>query len=122
MKHFILLLHLIFLNCSYQSIDCTKFKTGTFKYVNENPDDVIITRTDSTQIEVNEKYNTTVISNVKWISNCKYLVTPIKFINYPYEPKSRPIEVEIIETKNNNYTCKAVNDSLSFIIKMVKIK
>lgn len=122
MRYFILLLPLIFLNCSAQTKDCTKFKTGTFKYVNENPDEVIITRTNSTQIEVNKKHNTKVVSSVKWLSDCKYLVTPVKFINYPYEPKSKPIEVEIIETKNNSYKCIAVNDSISFIIKMVKIK
>lgn len=80
MRYLLLLFVITITSCSAQSKDCSKFKTGTFKYSDNN--DWVITRTDSVQIEVNNKDHVKYIGIINWVSDCKYTLT-YKNVNNP---------------------------------------
>jgi len=123
MRYLILLCSLVIFNCSSKPKDCQRFKTGTFVYEdNLALKDFIVERNDSMQVEINELNNSKIICKIKWLSDCKYIVTPIELINYPKDAKIVPMEVEIIETNNNSYKFISAVDTLLYELKMKKIK
>lgn len=109
--------------CSTQSKNCSKFRTGTFKYPNPEFKNFIITRNDSTQIEVNKQNNDRLISAIEWLSDCKYTLTYIEVSN----PKDEDllnvkITVDVTNISGNSYTYHAYNNDDSIIGEMLKIK
>jgi len=120
-KKIFFLIPIVLFTCSNNIKNCSNFKTGTFKYLDNNPEEVIVIRNDTSHIEINKRYNTKIISDVEWVSDCEFIITPKEFINYPDERISKPISVQIIESKGKTFVCMAEDDSLSFKIKMMKV-
>lgn len=123
MRYFILLLSLLVLGCSSQSKDCSKFKTGTFKYRDSNRDDWVITRNDSIQIESNTRTGVKIIGSIKWQSDCKFILTYEKFIN-KFDNNNMinsQIEVDIIRTEKDSYRYHAYNDSRELKNWLIKV-
>lgn len=76
MKHIIYLTLLLFsLNAAAQSLDCEKFREGTFESYDENKKKnvlIAITRSADKQIEVYEPTYGKIELSVNWTSNCTY--------------------------------------------------
>ncbi len=122
MKYFTLLLALIFLSCSSQPKDCSKFRTGTFKYKNPDYANYLVTRNDSIQIEADEKNNTKTISSIEWISDCKYILTCKEVVNLSNDIIGLQVEVKITKTNNNSYKYISTDGSRSINLEMVKVQ
>ncbi len=120
MKYLFLLFVLTMTSCSTQTKDCSKFKTGTFKYSDNN--DWMITRTDSTQIEINEKNGRTLKSSIKWLSNCEYVATVTDVNSSVNDIIGKVIKVNITETDEETYIAYAISDEESLEVKMIKVK
>jgi len=103
-------------------MDCSKFRTGTFKYLNKELSHFTITRNDSTQIEYNSKDNVTIITSVEWVSQCTYILTYENVTNHPYEKKvaGEKIKVTILNTDGNIYECQVISSSTDSKIKILK--
>ncbi len=123
MRFLLIILVLFFLtSCSNKPNNCSKFKTGTFVYLDSKMKGLKIERNDSMQIETDKNFNSKIICEVKWLSECSFLVTPIESFNFPEGAKLVPIEVEITETTNNSYTFLSIIDSLGYKYEMKKVK
>ncbi|WP_353778458.1 hypothetical protein [Winogradskyella sp. 3972H.M.0a.05] len=86
-----------------QERNCSDFKTGQFKYVDERLKE-IITRTDSMQIEINPDNQAEIHTTIEWVSECEYVLTYTKIINWPENVSDvigRKIYCTIMETKGN---------------------
>ena len=123
MKYLVLFLSLTFSSCSSQSKECSKFKVGTFKYDNNYFSDIIIVRNDSMQIEYNSKDDVEIESDIKWISNCEYVLTYKKISNYTEKESviGKKIFVTILNTDKDSYTAQVVSTTLKTKVKFVKI-
>jgi len=110
-------------SCSSQNLDCSKFKTGTFVYVDSNNQGTKIIRNDSIQIESNDKNDIKIVTTVKWASDCEYVLTYKDIENYPKKDQiiGKKINVKIIGTKNDTYICHATSDAIDSKIKFIKI-
>jgi len=123
MRYFILLLSLSFFSCYAQSKDCSKFKTGTFKYINSDKLGTIITRNDSIQIETNTKRGVEMTGKIKWLSDCKYKLTYIKISNSDYNRLlGTSFYVDITSVKDNAYTFKAYDETREMDGEIVRIE
>ena len=77
----IFLLCKICTSCSGQNFDCDKFKTGKFEYHNTfSGANIIITRNDSIQTNVDEKTGSGSKFKIQWIGQCEYKLTFLSFI------------------------------------------
>lgn len=124
MRYFILLLFAVTTGCSQQKADCSKFKTGTFKYINDELSHFTITRNDSVQTEYNSKDDVTIETSIEWTSNCEYILTYESVTNHPFEEKvvGEKIYVTILDTDGNSYECRVFSSSTDSKIKIVKVK
>ncbi len=103
MKNIIYLVLLSYCCINAQEKDCSSFKTGNFKYVLEDQPETII-RTDSTQVEINSIDKIEIYSTVEWVSDCEYILTYERIVNYPEDVSNiigKKIYCEILETKGN---------------------
>ncbi len=122
MKYFFLLLSLTIFSCSAQKKDCSKFKTGTFKYPS-NDSSFVITRNDSIQIEFNEKTNLKMVGDIEWLSDCQYTLTYIEVNN----PKAKSLvgvkfTVDITSTSEDSYKYHAYNNDKEINGEIIKTK
>jgi len=125
MRYSILLLFLITYNGFSQSKDCLKFKTGNFKYTNPDFQHFTITRNDTMQIEIDKNRDVTVKASIKWLSDCEYLLTYKEVINSSVQQIiGTKVKVQIIESNNNTYLCRAVSDDnlMDSKIEMIKVE
>lgn len=103
-KKFLFLYILLSFFCiNAQEKNCGFFKTGKFRYVLEEQPELII-RTDSTQVEINPIDKSEIHSSVEWISDCEYVLTYRKIINYPKDVShviGKKIFCEILEIDGN---------------------
>ena len=101
MKYPYLFLVAVFFSCYAPERKCSDYKTGTFKYeafVNGDLETTVFIRSETLQIE---KYkNKTDTSEVRWINNCEFILTPLnpKSILDQYQ-----IHMKILETTSNSY-------------------
>lgn len=124
MKYLILLLFSATLfACGQQEKNCSKFKKGTFEYVDDNGDKQTIIRSDSIQIEFNDQDNIRIITSIEWVSECEYILTYKDIENYPKKDQviGKKINAQIIKTNNNTFICHIVSNSINSKIRMVKI-
>jgi len=124
MKKLILFLTiLISLNSCNSDKKCTDFKTGTFKYTHPDFSEWKITRTDSTQTEISSKSGVKIYSSIEWQTPCNYILTYQKIENSkPTENLiGSQIQVEIIETKRNKYTCHSKSTKFDLELEMKRI-
>lgn len=119
MRYLLLLFVLGMTSCSSQSKDCLKFKTGTFKYSDD--DDWIITRTDSTQIEVNKKNGRTLKSSIKWLSDCEFVITVIEDNKGSSNILDKKITVKILNTTSKSYHYEATDGIKKIKNSLIKI-
>ncbi|KPM30799.1 Hypothetical protein I595_3296 [Croceitalea dokdonensis DOKDO 023] len=109
-------------NCKAQEKKCLDYKTGNFNYVLENRPELII-RTDSTQIEINPITKVEAYSSIEWKSDCEYVMTYTKILNYPEDAShmiGQAINVEIISTDSKGYKVHATSPRIDNILEFVK--
>lgn len=113
------------LNSYTQEKNCFKFKTGNFEYSDAKYTEWKVTRTDSTQIEVNTKTDIEIYSSIQWLNDCEYILTCTKVKN----PTSDNIigkvyHVKITDVFSNRYNCIAVakNDDIALNLLMIKVE
>lgn len=94
---------LLLSGCFSRSLECEKFKTGTFQYETYADGEIIqaeIVRNDSLEIDYFDKNNPDT-SKIRWINNCEYVLKK-------YKPKDatekQSFRMQIIETEKNSYT------------------
>jgi hypothetical protein len=108
-----------------QSIDCQKFKTGTFKLVHQG-NETIIKRVGNFQLEYYNKDTTPLIFSVKWIGNCTYTLLPTKSTlnKNPQFPKNGVVTVNIIKVSKSSYTMRATSNfhDKVFVSEIIKLK
>lgn len=111
-------------SCSGQPKSCTKFKTGTFIYNHPDYKGHIIKRNDSLQIEYNDKDAIKIISYVKWVSDCEFILTYKDIENYSKKESviGREISVKILETSDDSYTCHVTSDIIDEVLKFSKVE
>lgn len=103
MKRFLHILCLLLLTGCYQvERDCTKFKTGSFKfdyYIDGVEKTGTFVRTENFNIDYYE--NTVDSASVRWINDCEFILTKLN-------PKStleeKAIHFKILSTSNDSYT------------------
>ena len=97
------------LNVCAQTINCKKFKNGTFKmtYLGKNG---IVKRKGNIQDEYYNGEKTPSLSfTVKWIDNCTYTLTPTEATRKlnPEIPKDGVMTVKITKTTTSSYSCSS---------------
>ncbi len=116
---------LLTLSCSAQEKKCADFKVGKFEYSDPRFSEWKVSRTDSTQTEINTKSGIEIYSSIKWKSDCEYVLTYKKVLNSGTDTNDiigKTIEVEIVETTPDSYTCKSKSDVMDLELEMVRIK
>jgi len=100
------------LSCSIkkQTPDCSRFRTGNFKYRGHKDEQFLIERNDSMHIETDNNTGITMKLRVQWFEPCVY---ELQFLSYVMsgknttggteKPKFPPIRSRIIETAENYY-------------------
>jgi len=119
---YILLIYSFYINA--QEKDCAFFKTGNFKYVLNNQPE-FITRTDSTQVEINPIDKIEIYSTVEWVSDCEYVLTYKKIVNYPDDVShmiGKKIYCEILETTGNWMKVHAKGLYVDAPVEFIKLK
>ena len=122
MRYLYLLCSIIIFSCSSKPKDCQRFKTGTFKYENSSFSNWIVTRNDSIQIEIDKLNNIKIIGKIKWLSDCRYILTYTDINDLKQKDAiGTTVDVEILSSNNNNYKCIAINNENTLNLNMIKI-
>lgn len=93
---------LFFVSCFNPERDCTKFKTGKFRFTSLVLGDTLTTqfiRTDS--IEVDYYLNRVDSSSVRWLNDCECIVKKLRPLSYQ---DSKSVHMKILTTSANSYT------------------
>jgi len=102
-------------------VNCNNVRTGKFNYALKNRPELII-RTDSTQIEINPLTKVEVHSSIQWISDCEYVMTYEKILNYPDEYEhliGQKINVKIITAFSNGYVVRTTSPRIDNVLEFV---
>lgn len=103
-----------------QKKKCREFLNGSFVYANENYQNWIVYRRDSLQIETNTKNGAEIHSTIKWISDCKYVLTYTQILNSKeYNLIGKKVNVEIIEVNENLIEYKSISNGIEIKGKMI---
>ncbi|MDG5491980.1 hypothetical protein [Psychroserpens sp. SPM9] len=108
-----------------QKLDCSRFKTGHFRYVDSDYQGVFTIRRDSIQIDsIPEMRHMKVTSRVKWIDDCTYEFTYFKVSDSIMSSLiGTSYKIQITEIKGDTILCKKlVNGKFSQQQKMIKVK
>jgi hypothetical protein len=106
-----------------QEKDCSNFRTGEFRYVEENMPEEII-RTETMQIETNFNNNVVIKSSIEWTSDCTYVLTFSEILNYKYDTSDiigKKIYCEIVETEGNEFKVHCKSDIMDEVIPFIKL-
>lgn len=117
----ILILFMSLSSCS-QELKCSEFRTGEFRYVNENFPEKII-RTELMQIETNPETGVVIYTSIKWTSECNYVMTYEKILNHSEDVShmiGKKIYIEILETNGNKIKVHAKSKNLDTEIEFIK--
>jgi hypothetical protein len=107
-------------------MDCQKFKIGTFHYINDSSELVVVQRSKRYQVERNQKTGQVDKFKVKWVNDCTYEIHQF-WSNSKRSRKNRGIiTVKIINVQYDRYVytcaCKTVENAESFKGTMIRIK
>lgn len=105
-----------------QAKNCSEFKTGKFKYLEKNRIEKIV-RTENLQIEINPKTGVEIYTKIEWKSDCEYVMTYEKILNYSKDTShiiGKKIFVEILETNGNKMRVRAKSDTMDEEIQFIK--
>ena len=124
MKYIVFFFLLTAFSCKSQPSDCSKFKTGTFKYIDSNNLETTIVRNDSTQTEFNNKNGIKIISKINWVSDCEFILTYKDIINYPNKENmiGQKINIKILESKEHSYVGHVKSSTGDSKIEITKIE
>lgn len=123
MKYFILLLSLALFSCNAQEKNCSKFKTGTFRYTAEELNSWTIIRTEKLQIEKNSDNGIIIKSAIEWKDDCTYTLTYKEVSNSSVNNViGKKIVVEILDVNGNKYICQAVSDVMDAKLELIKVE
>lgn len=88
---------------------CSEFKTGTFKYNDEEFEDVVILRTEDEQIESSEKLDYSDTYQIVWTSDCEYYLVFKRTTNSERMPFSKfdTIFAKIVNITDSSYIYNA---------------
>lgn len=121
-KTFTILILLLTLSGCSEEKKCSDFKVGNFKISNPELSDWIISRTDSTQTEINSNTGMKIYNSIEWKTDCEYILTYTKVLNPGSQVVDfigKKVKIKIIETNSGGYICKTnIND---IELEMVKI-
>ena len=103
--------------------DCEDYKTGVFKYNDKQFEDWEVTRTKTTQTEINENLGVAVVSKVKWLSDCEYLLILDKTKSSDiYASMADTLRVEFKEIKDHSVIYVATGRDLENEGEMIKVQ
>lgn len=109
------MLHLLLINLllafsptktNYLAADCSKFKTGEYRLLNDDgsPSKYLIKREGNFQVETDENINKYSNFEIIWTSDCSYI---LKYIDGTVEThpelKKKTLHVEILTTEKDKY-------------------
>ena len=126
MRSFLILILLFISATSYaQDLDCSKFRTGYYRYANQDYADLLTVRTDSIQTDsYPAPMNFIATSRVKWLSDCTYEFEYFKVNDEKFNSLiGTTYAIEIIAIKGDTITCQKVESSkLKTTMDMIKVK
>ena len=106
-----------------QNKECIQFKTGTFEYTDPQYINWTVIRTDSSQMEVNPVLGVTLMSSLKWKSDCDYELIYTKAIGTDLNKLiGKKINVSITNVKGNKIMCSAKSEMFNSDTELIKIK
>lgn len=91
-------------------LDCSDFKTGKFRMLDENKKEQKVTtiRTATTQIETEDDNSYQVTLKITWTDDCSYYLEYVSGGNERDNPfKGKKLFVEIVEVKGKMYKYEA---------------
>lgn|SRR5690606_1879052 len=106
-----------------QKLDCKKFRTGEFEYIDKDFP-FKITRNSSYQIEIDKNNGSEIHALIEWKSDCEYILTYEKILDKKEnfdDLIGKKIYVEIIKTDGNKFTVHAKSDVIDHDIEFIKI-
>lgn len=102
MKRHLLFLSFLFISCYSVERDCIPFHEGTFEFsqiINGKMTRSVFQRTAKLEIEVYEGVTDT--ASIRWVNDCECILTKL---NPTSNQDKRPIQIKILNTKENSYT------------------
>lgn len=102
--------------------NCEDFKTGVFKYEDSKFAQWRVTRTETTQTEVNDSLNISIESKVLWLSDCEFQLINEGEKPGQYLKLTDTLTVEFTEIKDNSYTYHAFGGGSETKGAMVKVE
>ncbi|MGB0403630.1 MAG: hypothetical protein ACPGEG_05985 [Salibacteraceae bacterium] len=84
MKHFYslaLIVLVLFVGVSCQKKTCKDFKVGTFQAPDKSINDIVISRTETTQTEFSEERGFKDEYSITWLNDCEYYLVLLKSNN-----------------------------------------
>ena len=126
MRKLVLLVFSVFYISAFaQETTCSDYKIGTFKYNNPLYKDWIIKRTAEEQIETNTATGLVIHNDVKWLSDCEFILTCQKVSQPQFNSaKGKMFRVVITETTSNGYTCISMKNDIQtedLTLKMIRV-
>lgn len=108
-----------------QDLDCSKFRTGTFKYYSSDFTELLTIRpNDSTQIDTYPApMAMKATSHVKWLSDCKYEFEYYKVDNDKFKALiGIKYTIEILKVRGDTITCANLDGNSKPVTSMDLIK
>lgn len=114
---------LLLISCGQKESDCQKFHTGTFTYPEARFAPTIITRTETSQTEINTKRNVYLNGSIKWTSDCEYDITLRKVsANVPKKMLGQTLHTTIVRVDGDIATCRIKGAGKEMTVKIKKLK
>jgi len=120
MKKILFIVLFCFAKISYgQQSDCNKFKTGKFIIKDSVNGNLLVKRTASKEIWYNDKSKLKTVSEIKWVTNCSYVVHSSKVLENPNAIEFYESDIadttKIIETRRNSYIEEIMNSTFMIV-------
>jgi tetratricopeptide (TPR) repeat protein len=97
--------------CRDKNIDCSVFRSGKFKLVDDLTGETIIERENDIQIETNTKLGYKLKLKLTWLDSCTYELIPIEdMLNPEGELPKLTLKCTITSVNENGYTQVSVSD------------
>ncbi len=110
------LLLILFQGCS-DNKTCTAFHTGTFELIDDSFDlHNLIERSDTLQVEINQKTGVKTVGKIEWINDCEYVFTYLESSNELMKHFiGRQLTVEIFKIEGNTIYFKSSLDGFDMV-------
>jgi len=108
--------------CFAQEKKCTDFKIGKFVYSKPEYKRFKVTRTETTQIEIDSVTGIVLEGSIEWKSECAYELTYTKISNQNMSSMiGQKLKSEIIKISGNNIICKTEGVGMELELEMTKV-